>query len=228
MAGGAKSRISSGLGCTEIVSAASFTHEDCYVPESAGLPMPRVNCRIVVPNSAEEVPYYQDGEICFSGPSLMMGYYENSSATDEVIKVHNDGVRWLHTGDLGHIDENGVIYVTGRIKRIILTKGADNQVTKLFPDRIEKAIYSNPTVDLCCVVGIPDKTRINYPKAFIVLKDDITQSDDVRQSIISGCKKLLPDYMIPEEIEFRTDLPRTSRGKVDYRALEQEIDNITP
>ncbi len=78
------------------------------------------------------------------------------------------------------------------------------------------------------MIGVPHETRINYPKAFVVLKEGIPQGDDVKQSIINGCKELLPDYMIPEEIEFRTDLPRTSRGKVDYRALEQEIDNITP
>ena len=91
-----------------------------------------------------------------------------------------------------------------------------------------KAIYSNSAVDLSCVIGVPHETRINYPKAFVVLKEGIPQSDDVKQSIINGCKELLPDYMIPEEIEFRTDLPRTSREKVDYRALEQEIDNKTP
>ncbi|WP_295095400.1 class I adenylate-forming enzyme family protein, partial [Ruminococcus sp.] len=216
MNGGAKSRISSGLGCTEIVSAASFTHEDCYVPGSAGLPMPWVNCRIVEPDTKEELSYNEDGEICFSGLSLMLGYYMNSSETNKVIKFHKDGTRWLHTGDLGHIDENGVIFVTGRIKRIIMTKGLDGQVTKMFPDRIEKALYSDSSVELCCVIGIPDENRINYPQAIIVLKDGIEKSENIKQAILDKCKEMLPGYMVPKVIEFRDDLPRTPRGKVDY------------
>jgi long-chain acyl-CoA synthetase len=222
MNGGAKRRISSGLGCTEIVSAALFTHEDCYFPGSAGLHMPWVNCRIVEPNTTEELSYNEDGEICFSGPSLMLGYYMNASETNKVIKFHKDGTRWLHTGDLGHIDENGVIFVTGRIKRIIMTKGLDGQVTKMFPDRIEKALYSDSSVELCCVIGIPDENRINYPQAIIVLKDGIEKSENIKQAILDKCKEMLPGYMVPKVIEFRDDLPRTPRGKVDYRALEKE------
>ena len=100
----------------------------------------------------------------------MLGYYGNQQATDEIVKIHTDGQRWLHTGDLGYLDENGVLYVTGRIKRIIMTKGEDQQVTKMFPDRIEKVLYTHPAVELCCVVGVSDPVRINYPKAYIVLK----------------------------------------------------------
>ena len=225
---GAKGILLKGLGSTEMVAAATSTYEGQNSVGSAGVPLVRVNCKVVAPKTTDELEYGIEGEICFSGPTLMLGYYDNHEATNEVIKVHEDGVRWLHTGDLGYINEDGVIFVTGRIKRIIMTKGNDGQVTKLFPDRIEKAIYSNPAVELCCVVGIPHEARINYPKAFIVLKDGSSKNEDIKQSILSRCNELLPDYMIPEEIEFRTDLPRTSRGKVDYRALEKEIDNKTP
>ena len=217
---GSNTKLYNCMGATEMMAGATIIYDNCYVPGSVGIPMVRVGCKIVEPESEKELTYYEEGEICFSGATVMDGYYNNPEATDAVIKKHRDGERWFHTGDLGYINEDGVIYVTGRIKRIIMTKGNDGQVTKMFPDRIEKAIYANPAVDLCCVVGIPHEARINYPKAFVVLKENIPQSDDVKQSILSGCKELLPDYMIPEEIEFRTDLPRTSRGKVDYRALE--------
>ncbi len=113
-----------------------------------------------------------------------------------------------------------MIYVTGRIKRIVMTKGFDGQVTKIFPDRIEKAICDNQDVELCCVIGVPDEKRINYPKAFVVLKPD-SDEEKAKQDIMETCRRELPVYMIPEEIEFVDDLPRTSRGKVDYRALEQ-------
>ena len=221
---GCKYNLKKGLGMTEVTSAASATFEGVNDMESVGIPFPKMVIKSIDTETGKERRYGEEGEICISGPTLMLGYYENKNATDEIVKVHEDGSRWIHTGDLGYINEDGVIFVTGRIKRIIMTKGNDDQVTKLFPDRIEKAICSDPAVDLCCVVGIPHEARINYPKAFIVLKDGSMQDDDIRQGIINRCKELLPDYMIPEEIEFRADLPRTSRGKIDYRALEQRID----
>ncbi len=225
---GCKYTLKKGLGMTEVTSAASATFDSVNDTESVGIPFPKMNIKTIDIETGDEKPYGEEGEICISGPTLMLGYYKNVEATEELIKLHDNKKRWIHTGDLGYINEDGVIFVTGRIKRIIMTKGNDGQVTKLFPDRIEKAIYSNPAVELCCVVGIPHEARINYPKAFIVLKDGSPKNEDIKQSILSRCNELLPDYMIPEEIEFRTDLPRTSRGKVDYRALEQEIDNKTP
>lgn len=113
-------------------------------------------------------------------------------------------------------------FITGRIKRIIMTKGKDGQVTKMFPERIEKVIYSDPSVELCCVVGILDEKRINLPKAIVVVKNGYTVDENTRKSILKVCRTLLPEYMIPVEIEFRDNLPRTERGKVDYRMLEQE------
>lgn len=222
---GCKYTLKKGLGMTEVTSAASATFEGVNDMESVGIPFPKMVIKSIDTETGKERRYGEEGEICISGPTLMLGYYENKNATDEIVKDHNDGSRWIHTGDLGYINEDGVIFVTGRIKRIIMTKGNDGQVTKLFPDRIEKAIYSDPAVDLCCVVGIPHEARINYPKAFIVLKNGSMQDDDIRQGIINRCKELLPDYMIPEEIEFRADLPRTSRGKIDYRAIGQESGN---
>lgn len=220
---GSKTELLKGLGSTELTAAASQTYPWCNDIGSVGLPLVKMNCKVIDSDSYEEMPYGKDGEICFSGPTLMLGYYNNTLATDDVIKYHEDGERWFHTGDIGHINENGVIFVSGRIKRMVVTKGLDGQPTKFFPDRIEKVISFNSSIELCCVIGVPDEKRINYPKAFVVLKQGVTKSDRTKQSIIDTCKSLLPDYMIPDEIEFRSDLPRTPRGKVDYRALEQII-----
>lgn len=217
---GAQYLVGKGLGSTEMVSSASFTLPQCNVPGSVGVPFPRVECMIWNPETSQEQGYGCTGEICFSGPTMMLGYYQNPSATSDMIQVHPDGKRWLHTGDLGFINEDGVLFVTGRIKRILITKGQDGQPTKMFPDRIEKSIYLHPAVELCCVIGIPDKVRINYPKAFVVLKTG-EKNDTMKNEIIKVCRKNLPDYMVPEEIEFLTDLPRTARGKIDYRALEE-------
>ena len=218
---GAQYPVGKGLGSTELVSSASLTLPNCNLPGSVGVPFPKVNCKIVEAETSEEKTYFQRGEICFSGPTLMLGYYNQQEATDAVVKTHADGQRWLHTGDIGYIDDKGVIFVTGRIKRILITKGADGISTKMFPDRIEKAFYQHPAVELCCVIGIPDEKRINYPKAFVILRGEERNKDRVTEEIMKICREELPDFMVPDEIEYRSDLPRTPRGKIDYRALEK-------
>lgn len=217
----AQFKLKKGLGSTEMVSAATVTYEDCNLLDSVGIPLVKVNCKIVDPETGLECTYDQTGEICFSGPQLMIGYYKNQAATDDIIKTHADGVRWLHTGDLGHFNADGILFVDGRIKRIIMTKGKDGTVTKMFPDRIEKVILQHPDVSLCCVVGIPDEKRINFAKAAVVLRDGALESEKSTTNILSLCKENLPEYMIPDLIEYLPDLPRTERGKIDYRALEK-------
>ena len=217
---GSKTQLYNCMGSTEMTAGATIIYDNCYVPGSAGIPMIGINCKIVDPDTTDEVYYNSEGEICFSGPTLMLGYYNNHEATDDIVKIHQDGIRWLHTGDLGYIDEDGHIFVTGRIKRIVMTKGRDGQVTKLFPDRIERVISSCDSVEQCCVIGVPDEMRIHYPKAFVILKNNM-DTERARKEITDSCIQNLPEYMIPVEIEFREDLPRTERGKVDYRALEK-------
>ena len=217
---GAKTELCKGIGATEMVAGATVSYIGCNPPNSVGIPMVKTNCKIVEPGTTDEITYNKEGEICFSGNTLMLGYYNNVDATNDVIKQHQDGNKWLHTGDIGYMDTDGIVYVTGRIKRIIMTKDRAGQTTKMFPDRIEKVICSHPTVDLCCVIGIKDEYRINYPKAFVVLKDGVN-SDNSINDIKEYCKNNLPDYMIPEEIKIEKELPHTSRGKVDYRSLEE-------
>lgn len=223
---GAKYPLAKGLGSTEMVSAAIVTYESCNKLDSVGIPLVKITCKIIDPETCEERSYNQQGEICMTGPTLMTGYYKNESATNEVVKIHAEGQRWLHTGDLGYITEDGIVYVTGRIKRIIMTKGDDGNVTKLFPDRIEKELSKHPAVGLCCVVGVDDEVRIHYPKAFVVLNDGYNGSDELTNDIRAFCKDKLPGYMIPDEIEYLSDLPRTPRGKIDYRALEKQAEEM--
>ena len=220
---GAKTSLFKGLGSTEMTGGATQTYAHCNDPGSVGIPLVMIDSAIVSPVSNKEVTYNEEGEICFSGPTVMMGYYNNSEETENIIKTHEDGKRWLHTGDLGYITEDGVIYVTGRIKRLIMTKGSDEQVTKLFPDRIEEVVNKHPAVRISCVIGVADKDRINYPKAVIELNDGYAESKELKREIIQFCKGKLPDYQIPDEVEFRDALPRTDRGKVDYRALEKTV-----
>lgn len=217
---GAPHDLAKGLGSTELVAAATLTPFENNVQGSVGIPLPKINCKIVSPGTMEEVPGGNEGEICFSGPTVMIGYYNNQEATDEIVKIHPDGERWLHTGDLGYMNGDGVLFVTGRIKRIFMTRGLDKQITKIFPDRIEAVLSKHPAVEICCVISVPDEERINYPKAFLVLRKGIEESEQLLSEIFDACHTELPEYIVPEEITIVDDLPRTPRGKIDYRALE--------
>ena len=219
---GAKYKLAKGLGSTEMVSAATASYQECNLLGSVGIPLVKVNCKIVTPETEEELSCNREGEICFSGPQLMIGYYNNQTATDDIIKIHEDGERWLHTGDLGYLNDDGVLFVSGRIKRIIMTKGKDGIATKMFPDRIEKVVMEHPAIELCCAVGVADEARINYARVFAVLGEGYADSKAVTEEVLTLCHEKLPEYMVPEEIVYRKDLPRTDRGKVDYRALEQK------
>ena len=217
---GARNKLCKGLGSTEMTSAATVTYEDSNLTGSVGIPLVKVNCKTVDVETGEELQYNEEGELCFAGDTLMVGYYNNQEATDDVIHIHSDGIRWFHTGDLGYINSDGVVFVTGRIKRIIITRGNDGIATKMFPDRIEKVLNRHPSVRACCVIGVKDVERINYPKAVIELNDAYTPSTELSLSLKDFCKEYLPSYLIPEIVEFTDSLPRTERGKIDYRALE--------
>lgn len=223
---GSQTELCKGLGSTELMSVATQTYPWCNATGSVGIPLVKLICKIIDPQTNRELQYNEQGEICFSGPTLMIGYYNNKEATDEIVKIHADGQRWLHTGDLGYMDENGVLYVTGRIKRIIMTKGEDQQVTKLFPDRIEKVLASHHAVQASCVIGIPDKARIHYPKAIIELNTEYAPTAALIEEIRAFCVGKLPNYQIPDVIEFVDALPRTERGKIDYRALEKQAEEM--
>lgn len=210
-----------GLGMTELTCGVTQTFPDCNDEGSVGIPYIKTNCRIVEVGTDDEKTYDEIGEICYSTPSMMIGYYGNKQATDEIIHTDADGTRWLHSGDLGYITRDGVIYVVGRIKRLIMIKDKDGLITKIFPDRIEQVINAHPAVDVSCVVGVPDEQCIAWPKAFIVLHENVEASQDVKDAILAHCSQSLPHYMVPRNIVFIEEMPRTDRGKIDYKQLEQ-------
>lgn len=218
---GVITNVRKGLGSTELVSCATFSYKECNEIGSVGIPLLLNNCKIIDPDTGNELKYNEIGEICFSSPTLMIGYYNKQEATDSIIKLHDDGQRWIHTGDLGFITEDGVIFVKGRIKRMICTKGNDGISTKIFPDRIERVVSEHPAVSICCSVGVPDEIRNNIPMVYVVINEGYSESEELTESILTQCKNQLPNYMVPEIVKYMEELPRTNRGKVDYRALEK-------
>lgn len=210
-------QVREGYGLTECVTASCLTPKETYKKGSIGLPFPDTEYKIVIPDTQTEVPVGGEGEIIISGPTVMLGYLDNEEETNKAIKIHSDGKRWLHTGDLGFMDDDGYVYFKQRMKRLIVSSGYN-----IYPSQVEKAIESYKAVDYCCIIGVPDEFKIERVKAYIVLKDGYADNEEMKKQIIEHCKSLIASYELPKEIEFRKELPRTLVGKVAYRKLEEE------
>ena len=216
-----KYKVIEGYGQTEGGCANSTNLPQCYVDNSVGIPLPQMTFCIYDSETNKELKYNEEGEICICGPTLMKEYYNNKLATDETLRIHKDGKLWLHTGDLGKINEDGVIFVTGRLKRIIVRYDG----IKISPFKIEKIIKSNENVDDCCVVGIFDdeNERGSIPIANIVLKKEcLTNSTQILLDIEKQCKLELGDRYLPKAYLITDKLPLTKVGKINYRELETE------
>lgn len=210
-------QVREGYGTTECVTASCLTPYDTYREGSIGIPLSDTYYSIVNPNNDAELPYGEEGEICICGPTVMKGYLNNAEETASTLRRHEDGNLWLHTGDLGYMDEDGFVYYKQRMKRLIIVSGIN-----VYPSQVENAIDAHPDVLLSCAIGIPDPYKMHVVKAFVVLRQGVEPSDKIKEEIIENCKKNVSRYGVPREIEFRTELPKTLVGKVAYRVLEEE------
>ena len=207
-----------GYGTTECVTASCLTPSHWAKEGSIGLPFPDTFYKIVKPGTEEEVPYDVEGEICLAGPTVMMEYINNPEETANTLRRHADGLTWVHTGDLGMMDEDGFIYFRQRIKRMIVTSGYN-----VYPSQIENVLDAHEYVHMSCVIGVPDALKMQKVVAFVVLKPGIKVSEEeARESIMEHCRKYVAKYAMPADIQFREDMPKTLVGKVAYRMLEEE------
>ena len=213
----AKIQIREGYGTTECVTASCLTPKDYARSGSIGVPFPDTYYKIVKPGTTEETDPNIEGEICISGPSVMMCYVDNPEETAQTLRRHADGRIWLHTGDLGAMDTDGFVYFRQRIKRMIITSGYN-----VYPSQLENIIDGHEKVLLSCVFGVKDKYKMQKVKAFVVLRPGFEPTEEVRQELFDHCRKHIAKYAMPYEIEFRTELPKTLVGKVAYRVLEEE------
>jgi long-chain acyl-CoA synthetase len=179
-------------------------------PGSIGLPIPGTICEIVSLDDGKTLlKPGETGEICFRGPQVMMGYWNRPDATAEVIV---DGR--LHTGDVGHIDEEGYVFITDRLKEMINCSGF-----KVYPRLVEEAIYQHPSVRECAVIGVPDPYRGQTVRAVVVLKaDSALGSEELDQFLENRLSKIEK----PTQYEFRADLPKTVIGKIQKKILIEE------
>ena len=213
----AKIQIREGYGTTECVTASCLTPRDYARAGSIGVPFPDTYYKIVKPGTEEELAPNLEGEICISGPSVMMCYIDNPEETAQTLRRHADGRIWCHTGDLGTMDPDGFVYFRQRIKRMIITSGYN-----VYPSQVENVIDGNEKVLYSCVIGVKDSYKMQKVKAFVVLRPAFKPSEEIRQELMEHCRKNIVKYAVPYEIEFRDELPKTLVGKVAYRALEEE------
>lgn len=214
---GCRTRIAQGYGMTESVAPTAVAWGDANKEGSIGIPLPGNYYKVVRPGTQEEVEQGEDGEICVCGPTVMMGYLDNEKETNEVLQMHKDGYIWLHTGDIGYMDEDGVFFFRQRLKRMIVSSGYN-----VYPQQIETIIETHEAVLKCTVIGVPHPYKVEVPKAYIVLKDGYKASLGIKAEIKDLCKKNLAKFSVPYDYEFRESLPKTKIGKVDFRELARQ------
>ena len=206
-------KVIEGYGLTEGTCASSVNPlptetEDRRKVGSIGIPLPGNEMKIVDENG-NNVPPNTKGEIIIKGDNIMKEYFKNPEANAETLK---NG--WLYTGDIGHMDEDGFFFITDRKKDMII-RGGEN----IYPREIEEVLYSHPAVSLATVIGVRDKIYGELPKAFAVLKEGESLTEE---ELIEYCKKNLADFKVPKYVEFRDDLPRTPTGKIMKQPLREE------
>lgn len=212
-------QIREGYGTTECVTASCLTPKSYARENSIGVPFPDTFYKIVAPGTTEEVPPMEEGEICVSGPTVMLGYMDNPEETAATLKRHADGKLWLHSGDLGYMDADGFVYFRQRMKRLIISSGYN-----IYPSQLENIIDSHEKVLLSCIIGVPDDYRGRRIRAYVVPMPGIEASDALKQELMDYCWENIAKYALPKEMIFRTELPKTLVGKVAYRVLEEEAE----
>ncbi len=209
-----KTKIRTAFGMTEATAGVTMMPLEETRCESIGIPIPDSYIKIVKPGTEEELKPLEIGEICISGPTVMKGYLNEPKETELILKKHKDKKIWLHSGDLGYMDSDGFVYFKSRLKRMIVSSGYN-----IYPGQIEDIISSHPYVKSCAVIGVPHPYKKEVIKAYIVLKDNIELTSEVKRSIKSYCEKNIAKYSLPYAYGYRKELPKTLVGKVAYRKL---------
>lgn len=217
---GSSAKIRVGYGLTEGSGAVCLSPEHIFADGIIGVPLPDTDFKIVKNDTFNEQPVGKEGEICISGPLVMMGYLGDDVETAQAIRLHNDGKLWLHTGDIGYIGKDGLVYFAQRLKRIIVSSGYN-----IYPTHLESIINSHEGVLTSTVIGIDHHYKGQVPKAFIVLKPGYKAGKKVEREIRELLERNVPIYALPAAYEFRDKLPQTKIGKIAFKELEKEEKN---
>ena len=198
-------------GLTETMAPTHMNLPDAPRPQCLGIPIFGVESRILDTESGDELGPNAVGEIVTAGPQIFLGYWNNSTATEEAF-IELDGKRFLRTGDIGYYDEDGFFYCVDRLKRMINAAGF-----KVWPAEVEAMLYEHPAIKEACVVAANDERRGETVKAVIVMKDGAARPTD--QELGAWCREKMAVYKVPRIFDFVQTLPRTGMGKIRWRDL---------
>ena len=222
-------KVVKGYGMTEVSAAVcACTSNETNELGSVGIPFPHSVISIFDPDTSEELPLTtnmddkQIGEICITGPNVMLKYYNNDAETAKVMRTHSDGRVWIHSGDLGYMNEKGELFIIGRMKDMIIRHDG----FKIFPDFIERVVMQDPAVSDCKVVGVKD---VNFaqgelPFVYVVLKNEALSISEIEERIRTICEMQIQEYSLPVGFKFISEIPYTNIGKVDLKKLKEEAD----
>ena len=209
--------ITEGYGMTETSGVSHVNPLGSSKPGSFGLPLPNVTAAIIDPDTNEFLPMGETGEMILHGPNMMQGYW-NRDEDNAKIFLEVDGERWMKTGDLVRMDEEGFFIFYDRAKDLIKYKGYS-----VFAREIEEVLYKHPQIKAVGVIGVPDPKVGQYIKANVVLNPE-ARGKVSEEDIVNYCKENLAHYKVPKICEFRGELPKTDVGKISRRELREELD----
>ncbi len=203
-----------GYGLSETIAPTHINPPQRAKRQCLGIPICSTDARVINPDTMEELPAGETGEIISSGPQIFLGYWKNPQATKAAF-IEIDGKRFFRTGDLGYIDEDGYFFIVDRLKRMINASGF-----KVWPAEVESMLYAHPDIHEACVIGTRDAHRGETVKAIVVLKDGAKNRTD-EDNVVSWAREHMAAYKVPRVIEFAESLPKSGTGKVQWRLLQE-------
>ena len=209
-----------GYGMTEFAATVVANMPVAHKINTLGIPLCKTVVKVINTESGKECKYNEIGELCFHTPSQMKEYFKNPVETENIISKHEDGLLWIHTGDLGFVDEDGFVHFKGRIKRIYMTKGSDGTIYKVFPARIENELMKLSYINKASVIAKTDNSLLKELIVYLKLSTGITDRRYVLEQVEKYCKNVLPSHSIPDKYYVIDKIPITQSGKTDYRKLE--------
>lgn len=208
-------------GLSEASSVCAFSLSDIGTDKTLGIPLPGVLINVIDESTMAEKAYGEKGEICVYTPGAMIGYLDDEDGTNRILHKHRDGRIWIHTGDIGHKDEEGFVYFDGKLKRCLDIAGVH-----VYPSVIEDTIRSVYGVEEVCVIDLPDTERDRKLVAYVVPDEkfffDNNKLEALKQSIETECQLVHISQMQPSEIVFKAYLPKNSYGSPDFKAIFNE------
>ena len=204
-----------GYGMSETMAATHLNPMQRPKKQCLGMPLYDVDSRVIDAQTLLEVPQGESGEIIVSGPQVMQGYWNNPGATQDAF-IERDGKRFLRTGDIGMVDEDGYFFMVDRLKRMINASGF-----KVWPAEVEALMYHHPAIQEACIIAAPDEKRGETVKAVVVLKEAYRGTVS-EQDIIAWAHGNMAAYKSPRIVEFRDALPKSGSGKVMWREMQEQ------